>query len=168
MVSDEYLDPYFMEWYAKAIIELMILLGGFEAGMPLAASATALLLALGFLGLAHALVEAMLGEPRTRRRSSRSARPLVVLTVASVALMLVLTVAGTVLLPGSGLVEALAAAKGQGFGPLQWHHAAAQSSGVAQTPPPPRWITQRSRFSSPRKGRKYRRAALPSLHSASG
>ncbi|MFN8151897.1 MAG: proton-conducting transporter membrane subunit [Solirubrobacterales bacterium] len=87
--------------------ELMILLGGFEAGMPLAASATALLLALGFLGLAHALVEAMLGEPRTRRRSSRSARPLVVLTVASVALMLVLTVAGTVLLPGSGLVEAL-------------------------------------------------------------
>ncbi|MCB8970448.1 MAG: hypothetical protein M9964_00895 [Solirubrobacterales bacterium] len=87
--------------------ELMILLGGFEAGMPLAASATALLLALGFLGLAHALVEAMLGEPRTRRRPSRSARPLIVLTIASAALMLVLTVAGTMLLPGSELVEAL-------------------------------------------------------------
>ena len=49
----------------------------------------------------------MLGEPRTRRRPSRSARPLIVLTIASAALMLVLTVAGTMLLPGSELVEAL-------------------------------------------------------------
>ena len=89
------------------VSELMILLGGLQAGMPVAVAATALLLALGFLGIAHALVEGLAGEPRVRRRASRSFRPLAFLAAGSIAAMVALTVVGVVLLPGSGLVEAL-------------------------------------------------------------
>jgi hydrogenase-4 component F len=43
--------------------ELLILAGGFAAGQYLVATAAALLLALGFVGLAHQLIEALLGRP---------------------------------------------------------------------------------------------------------
>ena len=52
--------------------EVLIVAGGFQAGHPWARGATALLLALGFLGLAHALIETTAGNsppPRARRRS---------------------------------------------------------------------------------------------------
>jgi hydrogenase-4 component F len=42
--------------------ELLILAGGFAAGQYLVAAAAALLLALGFVGIAHQLIEALLGR----------------------------------------------------------------------------------------------------------
>ncbi len=42
--------------------ELLILAGGFAAGQYLVAAAVALLLALGFVGIAHQLIEALLGR----------------------------------------------------------------------------------------------------------
>ena len=44
--------------------EILILAGGFEAGRPWAAAGAAILLALGFVGLAHALVETTGGKTR--------------------------------------------------------------------------------------------------------
>ncbi|HVW47717.1 MAG TPA: proton-conducting transporter membrane subunit [Solirubrobacterales bacterium] len=90
------------------VSEVMVLLGGMEAGLLLVAAIAAVLLALGFLGLAHALIEALLGG---RRRggtgpSPRSARAVGVLAgVAAVALVAVAVAAYQ--LPGSSLVEAL-------------------------------------------------------------
>ena len=46
--------------------EVLIVAGGFQAGRSWAAAATALLLALGFLGLAHALLETTVGKARRR------------------------------------------------------------------------------------------------------
>ena len=54
------------------VSEVLIVAGGFEAGRAWAAAAAALLLALGFLGLAHALIETTVGKrapPRAARRS---------------------------------------------------------------------------------------------------
>ncbi|MBS1881651.1 MAG: hypothetical protein JSS97_01695 [Actinobacteria bacterium] len=90
------------------VSEVMVLLGGMEAGLLAVAALAAVLLALGFLGLAHALIEALLGG---RRRggagaSPRSARAVGLLAgAATLALLAVTAVAYT--LPGSGLVEAL-------------------------------------------------------------
>jgi hydrogenase-4 component F len=87
--------------------ELLILLGAFEAGEPVVAIVAAALLALGFLGLAHALIEGLVGEPHARRwRSGRGARQSGRLTVAVTAGLLALTVAA-VLLPGSELADTL-------------------------------------------------------------
>ena len=89
------------------VSEVMILLAGIEAGLIAVSAVAALLLALGFLGLAHALLEGLLGERRrgTGRRS-RTARPVALLAaVTTVALLLLSAVA--VLLPGSGLVDGL-------------------------------------------------------------
>jgi hydrogenase-4 component F len=89
------------------VSELLILLGGFSAGDTAVAIVAAALLALGFLGLAHALVEGLVGEPRPRRwRPGRTARQISRLTVACTAGMLALTVVAC-LLPGSQLVESL-------------------------------------------------------------
>ena len=46
--------------------EVLIIAGGFQAGRPWAAAVTALLLALGFLGLAHALIETTTGKAPRR------------------------------------------------------------------------------------------------------
>jgi hydrogenase-4 component F len=65
------------------------------------------LLALGFLGLAHALIEGLVGEPRPRRwRPGRTARQIQRLTVACTAGMLAVTVLAC-LLPGSEPIELL-------------------------------------------------------------
>ena len=67
----------------------------------------ATLLALGFLGLAHALIEGLIGDPHPRRwRPGRSARQTVRLTVVCGAGMLAVTVLAC-LLPGSQPVELL-------------------------------------------------------------
>jgi formate hydrogenlyase subunit 3/multisubunit Na+/H+ antiporter MnhD subunit len=88
--------------------ELLILLGGVEAGQVAVVSVAVVALALGFLGLLHAFMEGVLGEAAgPRRRVHRGERRLVVLTLALGAGLLALTVAGA-FLPDSGLVAALA------------------------------------------------------------
>ena len=54
--------------------EVLIVAGGFQAGCDWAAAAAAVLLALGFLGLAHALIETTAGKAR-RRDARHRARP---------------------------------------------------------------------------------------------
>ncbi len=90
------------------VSELMVLLGGFEAGLLVVSSLAAVLLALGFIGLAHALVEGLLGEQRGggRRPSRRSARALGLLAGAAAVGLLALS-AVAFALPDSGIVEAL-------------------------------------------------------------
>ncbi|HTR74140.1 MAG TPA: proton-conducting transporter membrane subunit [Solirubrobacterales bacterium] len=90
------------------ISELMILLAGIDAGLLVVSAVAAVLLALGFLGLAHALLEGLLGG-RGRRGvgpGPRSARAVAMLTGVAVAMLVALTVAAYAL-PGSGLVEGL-------------------------------------------------------------
>jgi hydrogenase-4 component F len=89
------------------VSELLILLGGLAAGELAVTIVAATLLALGFLGLAHALIEGLAGEPRPRRwRAGRSARQTTRLTVVCGVGMLAVTVAAC-LLPGSEPVELL-------------------------------------------------------------
>ena len=56
------------------VSEVLIVAGGFQAGRSWAAAATALLLALGFLGLAHALIETTAGKAH-RRAPGPTRRP---------------------------------------------------------------------------------------------
>jgi hydrogenase-4 component F len=89
--------------------ELLIVLGGIAAG-DLAVSAIAVIaLALGFLGLLHALIDGVLGEHagHRRRRIHRDQRLTVALTVVLGTGLVTLLAAGPVLV-GSGLVQALA------------------------------------------------------------
>ncbi len=89
------------------VSEAMILLGGMDAGLVAVSSAAAVLLALGFLGLAHALLEGLLGERRgPGRRPSRSAQAIAALAGAAAVALLALT-AVAYALPGSRIVEAL-------------------------------------------------------------
>lgn len=89
------------------VSELLILLGGFSAGQTPVTIVAAALLALGFLGLAHALIEGLVGEPHPRRwRPGRTARQIQRLTVACTAGMLAVTVLAC-LLPGSEPIELL-------------------------------------------------------------
>lgn len=92
------------------VSELLILLGGMQAGETAVVAVAAVALALGFLGLLHALLEGVIGDPAVRRRrrvtASRSERPIAALTVVLTAGMLALAAAGLAL-PGSDLVETL-------------------------------------------------------------
>ena len=89
------------------VSELMILLGGIDAGLLGVSATAAMLLALGFLGIAHALLEGLLGERRrSGGRRSRAARPVALLAgVAAIALLALTVVAFS--LPGSEIVEGL-------------------------------------------------------------
>ena len=89
--------------------EVLIVAGGFAAGRPWAASITALLLALGFLGLAHALIETTAGEsPAHERALAPGIRGVTLL--AGVTVVCLLALAATALwLPGSDLAHALVA-----------------------------------------------------------
>ena len=89
------------------VSEVLIVAGGFQAGRPWAAAATAALLALGFLGLAHALLETTGGRGRRRERPAPGLRGLTGFACVSVVLLLALSVSA-LWLPGSDLVEALA------------------------------------------------------------
>jgi hydrogenase-4 component F len=89
------------------VSELMILLGGIGAGLLAVSSIAAVLLALGFLGLAHALLDGLLGEAaRATRPPSRTAGRVGALACAAAAGLLALT-ALAYTLPHSGIVEAL-------------------------------------------------------------
>jgi len=87
--------------------EILILAGGFQADHPWAATAAAILLALGFVGLAHALVETTAGKARRRGRSDAPGlRP--VLGLAAAASLILLVLAGAAFwLPDTDIVEAL-------------------------------------------------------------
>jgi hypothetical protein len=85
---------------------VLIVAGGFQAGRPWAAGATALLLALGFLGLAHALLETAAGTSRRRDRHAPGLRGVATLAGVSAVLLLGLAAAG-IWLPGTELVDAL-------------------------------------------------------------
>ena len=87
--------------------EVLIVAGGFQAGRPWEASVTVLLLALGFLGLAHNLIETTTGDSPPRAAGALPGlRGLTALTVIAVILLLALAGAG-VALPGSEFVAAL-------------------------------------------------------------
>ena len=89
--------------------ELLILLGGLAAGYLLVSAIAVIALALGFLGLLHALVEGVVGDDRGhRRRRSREERPTIALTAILGTGMLACGLAGVLLLPGSGFVDSLA------------------------------------------------------------
>ncbi len=88
--------------------EVLIVMGGFTSGYRWPAAVAALLLALGFLGLAHALVHGLLGAGRNPRRGGLAGgRGVAVLSVAAGILLLALAATGVVL-PGSTLVQTLA------------------------------------------------------------
>jgi hydrogenase-4 component F len=88
--------------------EVLILAGGFTSGHSVSAAFAALLLALGFLGLAHVLVQDLLGSHRRERRDGLAGgRAVAVLTVVGAVLLLALA-ALTAVLPGSELVHNLA------------------------------------------------------------
>ena len=90
--------------------ELLILLGGWAAGDLLVSAVAVIALALGFLGLLHALMEGVIGEEgrHRRRRRSREERPTIALTAILGTAMLACGFAGVLLLPGSGFVATLA------------------------------------------------------------
>jgi hydrogenase-4 component F len=91
------------------VSELLIVLGGVAAGQTAVAAIAVVALALGFLGLLHALMEGVIGEPTGRRRPPRhrAERPIAILTATLGAGMLALLAAGF-LLPGSDFVATLA------------------------------------------------------------
>ena len=90
------------------VSELLIALGGIEAGHVAVAAVAVVALALGFLGLLHAVLEGVVGEsartPAVRRHRQR---PLAVMTAALSACLLG-SFAAAALLPGSALVATLA------------------------------------------------------------
>jgi hydrogenase-4 component F len=74
------------------ISELLIIAGGFQAGLPWVAAAAAALLALAFLGLMHALIRAMAGDPPERTLGRPIGLGMVnALAVISTVLLLALT-----------------------------------------------------------------------------
>lgn len=87
--------------------EVLILLGGLAAGEAVVVAVAAALLALGFLGLAHALIEGVVGERSdASRRSPRTDRRLAALT-ACVGIGLLALAASALALPDSSLVHEL-------------------------------------------------------------
>ena len=87
--------------------EVLIVAGGFAAGRPWTAAAAAALLALGFLGLAQALIATLAGRARRRdRHRPAGLRGLRVLTGVTVVCLLGLA-AASLWLPGSAIARAL-------------------------------------------------------------
>jgi len=91
------------------VSEVLIVAGGFAAGRPWTAGASALLLSLGFLGLAHALLDTVAGQARYGSERGRSVglRTVTILTTVTVLSLLALTVVAF-WLPGSELAHNLA------------------------------------------------------------
>ena len=87
--------------------EVLIVAGGFQAGRPWSAALAALLTALGFLGLAHTMIETIAGKRLSGRRAATGLRTVVALGAVSTVLLLGLTGAA-LWLPGSDIVKALA------------------------------------------------------------
>jgi hydrogenase-4 component F len=90
------------------VSELLILLGGLLAGYTAVVIVAAVALALGFLGLLHALLEGVIGAPGSGRaaRAHRDERLITRMTVVFSAGLATLTIAG-LLLPGSAFIATL-------------------------------------------------------------
>lgn len=89
--------------------ELLVLLGGIAAGKIVVTAIAATLLAMGFLGLAYALIEGLVSDEHQRRwHRGRRVRATERLTLLIGGGLLALS-AGAYLLPGSALVEHLMA-----------------------------------------------------------
>ena len=88
------------------VSEVFIVAGGFAAGRPWTAAAAAALLALGFLGLAHALIDTVAGKAPARDRTAPGLRGVVLLTGVVVPCLLALT-AAALWLPDSAIARAL-------------------------------------------------------------
>lgn len=87
--------------------EVLIVAGGFAAGRTWEAAAAAILLALGFLGLGHALLETIAGKSHRRAPGPPvGLRTVVALTAVAAVVLLTLTVLAP-WLPSSELVEAM-------------------------------------------------------------
>jgi hydrogenase-4 component F len=86
--------------------EVLIVAGGFAAGRPWTAAVSALLLALGFLGLAHTLLDTTAGKAPAREGTAPGLRGIVLLTAIAVPCLLALT-AAALWLPGSAIARAL-------------------------------------------------------------
>ena len=87
--------------------EVLIVAGGFAAGRPWEAGTAAILLALGFLGLGHALLETLAGKARRHAPEEPAGlRTVVALAAISTAALLTLSVLAP-WLPDSELVEAM-------------------------------------------------------------
>jgi hydrogenase-4 component F len=90
------------------VSEVLIVAGGFQAGRVWVAALATVLLALGFLGLGHALLETTAGKAR-RRDDTRlpGLRLLTTFTTVSVVLLAILASAA-LWLPGTSLIDSLA------------------------------------------------------------
>jgi hydrogenase-4 component F len=87
--------------------EVLIVAGGFAAGRTWEAVTAAILLALGFLGLGHALLETIAGKARRRAPGPpRGLRTVVALTAVAIIALLTLTALAP-WLPSSELVDAM-------------------------------------------------------------
>ena len=87
--------------------EVLIVAGGFSAGRPWEAGAAVVLLALGFLGLGHTLLDVLVGKARRRTDGTPAGlRPVIALTVFAAVVLLTLTALAP-WLPGSEIVNAL-------------------------------------------------------------
>ena len=94
------------------VSEILVVAGGFQAGHAWAATGTAALLALGFVGLAHALIAVTGGRAHRRDRSrAPGLRPVVAFASAATVILLALAVAAF-WLPDTDIVEALALGTG--------------------------------------------------------
>jgi hydrogenase-4 component F len=89
------------------VSEVLIVAGGFQVGHPWAASAAAIMLALGFLGLAHALIETTIGKPRRRDRDEAPGLRAVTALAAIATTMLLVLTAAALWLPNSAIVDGL-------------------------------------------------------------
>jgi hydrogenase-4 component F len=89
------------------VSELLIALGGIESGHTIAVVLAVCLLALGFLGLIHALVDAVAGRRRSSRSGAVPARRLVLGLAGGATVLLLALTAAAVELPGSAIADAL-------------------------------------------------------------
>jgi hydrogenase-4 component F len=89
------------------VSEVLVIAGGFQAGRTWPAAISAVLLALGFVGLAHTLIETIIGKPRRRRPAEvPGLRGVALLTVPAAVVLLSLAAIGP-WLSRTDLVEAL-------------------------------------------------------------
>ncbi len=89
------------------ISELLILAGGVAAQQPVIVALAAVLMALGFLGLAHTLIEALAGEARGHRWKSGRAVRITARLTAGVSLGLVALTVSAYLLVEAGIGASL-------------------------------------------------------------